>query len=78
MIDVEPGASPDHAFGVAIDVGTSKLITYLLDLDEGRLIDQEAIENPQMRFGEDVVTRITEAVDGTRLVSCSERSSVRG
>ena len=68
LIDVEPRQVEPRAFGAAIDIGTSKIIAYLFDLRDGRLIDQEAIENPQMRFGEDVVTRITEAVFEDRLV----------
>ncbi|HMK92800.1 MAG TPA: ASKHA domain-containing protein, partial [Thermoleophilia bacterium] len=63
VIDVEPAASTaGPAFGAAIDIGTSKIIAYLFDLDTGRQIDQEAIENPQMRFGEDVITRLTQAI----------------
>ena len=67
LIDVEPATVSPVAFGAAVDVGTSKIITYLVDLGDGRLIDQEAVENPQMRFGEDVVTRITEALQSGRL-----------
>ena len=63
LIDVAPKDAASGAYGAAVDIGTSKIIVYLMDLQEGRLIDQEAIENPQMRFGEDVITRITEALD---------------
>jgi len=73
VIDVRPEAEDGHVFGVAIDVGTSKIISYLFDLDEGRLIDQDAVENPQMPFGEDVVTRITEALDSRVLDSLGDR-----
>ena len=67
-IDVEPGRVDAPALGVAIDIGTSKIIAYLHDLQDGRLMDQEAVENPQMRYGEDVVTRITEGLDAATLV----------
>ena len=67
VIDIEPSSVEEHAFGAAIDIGTSKVITYLFDLQTGRLVDQEAVENPQMRYGEDVVTRITEALDAATL-----------
>ena len=66
-IDVEPGHIDAAALGLAIDIGTSKIIAYLHDLHDGRLVDQEAVENPQMRYGEDVVTRITEGLDAARL-----------
>ena len=48
-------------YGVAVDIGTSKVIAYLFDLERGALIDQEAVENPQMRYGEDVISRIAHA-----------------
>lgn len=64
VIDVEPADSPAGVYGAAVDIGTSKIIVYLFDLTAGRTIDQEALENPQMRFGEDVVTRITQALGG--------------
>ena len=63
LIDVERKDAGVSAYGAAVDIGTSKIIVYLMDLQEGRLIDQEAIENPQMHHGEDVVTRITEALE---------------
>ena len=68
LIDVEPGSAELTAYGAAVDIGTSKIIVYLMDLEKGRLVDQEALENPQMRYGEDVITRITEALEeGPRL-----------
>ena len=67
LIDVEPAVASPVAYGAAVDVGTSKIIAYLVDLHDGRLIDQEAVENPQMRYGEDVVTRITQAIESGRL-----------
>ena len=62
VIDVEPAVVEPLAYGAAVDIGTSKVIVYLFDLLNGRLVDQEAIENPQLRYGEDVVTRMTQAV----------------
>ena len=67
LVDVEPADADPRAFGAAVDVGTSKIIAYLFDLSAGKLVDQEAIENPQMRFGEDIVTRITQAMHEGRL-----------
>ena len=61
-IDVEPAAADGHTYGVAVDIGTSKIIAYLFDLESGRQIDQQALENPQMRFGEDVISRLTQAI----------------
>ena len=63
LIDVEPPDAPAVAYGAAVDIGTSKVIAYLFDLEAGRLVDQEAVENPQMRYGEEVISRIARAVD---------------
>ncbi len=59
VVDVHTGADGmPPRYGVAVDIGTSKVIAYLFDLERGTLVDQEAIENPQMRYGEDVISRI--------------------
>ncbi len=63
VVDVRPDAAARPLYGAAVDIGTSKVIVYLFDLGRGVLIDQEAIENPQMRYGEDVISRIAQAVD---------------
>jgi uncharacterized 2Fe-2S/4Fe-4S cluster protein (DUF4445 family) len=63
VIDVEPASAPFELYGVAVDIGTSKIIGYLFELEHGRLLDHEAIENPQMRYGEEVVSRISKGMD---------------
>jgi uncharacterized 2Fe-2S/4Fe-4S cluster protein (DUF4445 family) len=61
VLDVWPGHEAGGLYGAAVDVGTSKIIVYLFELERGALVDQEAIENPQMRYGEDVISRIAQA-----------------
>jgi uncharacterized 2Fe-2S/4Fe-4S cluster protein (DUF4445 family) len=61
LLSVRPGLEPPPLYGAAVDIGTSKIIVYLFDLSRGRLVDQEAVENPQMRYGEDVISRIAKA-----------------
>ncbi len=72
VIDAEPPDAPAAAFGAAVDIGTSKIIVYLFDLEAGRLVDQEAVENPQMRFGEDVISRIARAVDARGAIELAD------
>ena len=72
-IDVEPADVDGPAYGTAVDIGTSKIIAYLFDLESGRQIDQEALENPQMRFGEDVITRLTQAITTGASTICAGR-----
>ena len=66
IIDVDDPDADDGLYGAAVDIGTSKIVSYLFDLRRGELLDQEALENPQMRYGEDVISRIAQADDGLR------------
>jgi len=49
----------EDSYGVAVDIGTTTVVTYLIDMETGKLIDVESILNPQIKYGEDVVSRIT-------------------
>ncbi|MCJ7622009.1 MAG: 2Fe-2S iron-sulfur cluster-binding protein, partial [Anaerolineaceae bacterium] len=44
--------------GLAVDIGTTKLAMYLVDLGTGATIAQAGAMNPQISYGEDVVSRI--------------------
>jgi len=44
--------------GLAVDVGTTTVVAKLLDLSHGRCLGTEAMLNPQVRFGDDVISRI--------------------
>lgn len=46
-------------YGLAIDIGTTTLAAYLCDLNTGKVLDTLSMMNPQVRYGEDVVSRIT-------------------
>ena len=72
-----PGGAGPALYGAAVDVGTSKIIVYLFDLDRGTLVDQEAVENPQMRYGEDVISRIAQAVRPERAAAAGRAPSPR-
>jgi uncharacterized 2Fe-2S/4Fe-4S cluster protein (DUF4445 family) len=61
IIDVEPGVALEDSYGVAVDIGTTKIASYLVGLNNGRTIHASAAMNPQIPFGEDVITRITYA-----------------
>lgn len=44
--------------GLAVDVGTTKLAVYLVDLETGETLTRRGAMNPQIAFGEDVISRI--------------------
>lgn len=50
--------------GFAIDVGTTTVACYLIDLANGKQIDVAAFANPQRKFGADVISRIQYAHQG--------------
>ena len=52
----------ESKLGVAFDLGTTTIVAYLLELSTGIQLDQSASLNPQVVYGEDVISRITHAV----------------
>ncbi len=64
IIDVEEGNSSKICYGLAIDVGTTKIACYLIDLMTGRTVALSSAINPQIWYGEDVITRISYAKKG--------------
>jgi len=58
---VEPGDTTGRIFGVAVDVGTTTVVARLLNLTDGACLATAAIANPQIPFGDDVVSRIAHA-----------------
>jgi uncharacterized 2Fe-2S/4Fe-4S cluster protein (DUF4445 family) len=58
VIRVEAGRS-EKAYGLAIDVGTTTVAGYLYDLGGGTLLATESMMNPQVVYGEDVMSRVT-------------------
>ncbi|MCD6160351.1 MAG: DUF4445 domain-containing protein [Kosmotoga sp.] len=47
-----------NGIGLAVDVGTTTVVTVLVDLATGKVLDSIAFMNPQRRFGHDVISRI--------------------
>jgi uncharacterized 2Fe-2S/4Fe-4S cluster protein (DUF4445 family) len=54
----QPPASDDGGYGIAVDLGTTAVALYLVDLSEGRIAAQHSFLNPQVRYGGDVMTRL--------------------
>jgi uncharacterized 2Fe-2S/4Fe-4S cluster protein (DUF4445 family) len=59
IIDIEPGNTTDRCFGFAVDIGSTKLAGFLMDLNTGKVVSIAARMNPQIPFGEDILSRIT-------------------
>jgi uncharacterized 2Fe-2S/4Fe-4S cluster protein (DUF4445 family) len=58
LLDFESGNTETDAFAVALDLGTTSLVAELLDLGVGARWAVDARLNPQIRFGDDVLSRI--------------------
>jgi uncharacterized 2Fe-2S/4Fe-4S cluster protein (DUF4445 family) len=60
LIAIHPPKS--RKLGLAIDLGTTKVAGYLVDLSDGRTLAAKGIMNPQISYGEDIISRITTIV----------------
>lgn len=60
------GLSPRRRppLGLAVDLGSTKVALFLYDLSDGNPIASSGLLNPQVPFGEDIVTRIQRALEG--------------
>jgi uncharacterized 2Fe-2S/4Fe-4S cluster protein (DUF4445 family) len=60
IVDVRPPDS--RPLGLAVDIGTTKIAVYLVDMETGQRLAVDGITNPQVAYGEDVLSRITYAM----------------
>lgn len=58
---LEPDVTP---LGVAIDLGSTKIAVYLLNLDTGQTLASHGLMNPQIAYGEDIIARVSYAGRG--------------
>jgi uncharacterized 2Fe-2S/4Fe-4S cluster protein (DUF4445 family) len=58
LIDLVPGDRTDRSLGIAVDIGTTTNVVYLVDLLSGEVMDIASAYNGQTSCGEDVISRI--------------------
>lgn len=58
IIGVFPGEKK-NTYGVAVDIGTTTVAAYLCDLQKGEVLQSASMMNPQVRFGDDVISRVS-------------------
>jgi len=61
IIACEPGNTSEHIFGIAFDIGTTTIVGYLLNLNNGKIYAVDSKLNSQTAYGEDLITRLTYA-----------------
>jgi uncharacterized 2Fe-2S/4Fe-4S cluster protein (DUF4445 family) len=67
IINIFAGDQKTSQYGIAVDIGTTTVVMYLVDLSSGELVDVASTYNSQIRFGDDVITRIVHATEHNEL-----------
>ncbi|MCX6027689.1 MAG: ASKHA domain-containing protein, partial [Chloroflexi bacterium] len=67
LLAILPGDQADRNFGAAVDIGTTTVTVWLVDLESGEVVAQAADYNGQIARGEDVISRIIYAKAEERL-----------
>jgi len=63
VISIEGGDTVKRSYGIAVDLGTTKIALLLVDLGSGKTVDSKGIINPQISYGEDVMSRLNYAIE---------------
>jgi uncharacterized 2Fe-2S/4Fe-4S cluster protein (DUF4445 family) len=78
VVAVWPGLV-DRAVGAAIDLGSTTIAAHLCDLASGAVLASGGVMNPQIRMGEDLMSRVAHAMqvaDGTARLAAAARGAV--
>ncbi len=59
ILDIWPGFYEGSVYGLAIDLGSTTIAAHLCDLKDGRVLASSGLMNPQIRFGEDLMSRVS-------------------
>lgn len=59
ILNIESDNTLSKNFGIAIDIGTTTVVVELVDLNTGESIDSSTANNSQVKYGYDVVSRIS-------------------
>lgn len=62
ILGVWPGLHEGGLYGLAIDLGSTTIAAHLCDLSDGRVLASSGLMNPQIRFGEDLMSRVSYAM----------------
>ena len=79
IIAVWPGLK-DRVYGAAVDVGSTTIAAHVCDLTSGEVVASAGAMNPQIRFGEDLMSRVSYVMmhpGGEREMTAAVRAAVR-
>ncbi|MBM3499068.1 MAG: DUF4445 domain-containing protein, partial [Armatimonadetes bacterium] len=69
VVDVRPADALPHVYGCAIDIGTTTVVAYAVELESGRVVGTGSAPNPQGAHGADVVSRVEYADAGAEALA---------
>jgi len=78
IVAIWPGFR-DRIYGAAVDVGSTTIAVHLCDLGSGEVLSSAGLMNPQIRFGEDLMSRVSYAMlnpDGAGQMTKAVRAAV--
>ena len=78
IVDIHSGYSEIPAFGVAIDLGSTSIAATLCDLNSGKIVGSMGIMNPQIRYGEDVMSRVSYCMMEEKGLAILNNSVIQG
>ena len=79
IVAVWPGLK-DRVYGAAVDVGSTTIAAHVCDLTSGEVVASAGAMNPQIRFGEDLMSRVSYVMmnpGGEREMTAAVRAAVR-
>ncbi|WP_116082282.1 ASKHA domain-containing protein [Tropicimonas sp. IMCC34011] len=62
ILDIWPGYAEPRLLGLAVDLGSTTIAGHLCDLVTGEVVASAGVMNPQIRFGEDLMSRVSYAM----------------
>lgn len=62
VLDIFPGFHEGPLYGLAVDLGSTTIAAHLCNLADGRVLASSGLMNPQIRFGEDLMSRVSYAM----------------
>src|SRR5450432_1697669 len=80
IIGVWPGLH-ERAYGLAVDIGSTTIAAHLCDLRSGDVVASAGVMNPQIRFGEDLMSRVSYSMmnpGGAALMTTAVREALCG
>ncbi|HTF99219.1 MAG TPA: ASKHA domain-containing protein [Nitrospirota bacterium] len=71
-LNIYPGDATKMRYGAAVDIGTTTVVVYLVDMTTGKIIGTSSTYNSQVKCGDDVISRIVYATERNGLKELQE------